>query len=376
MSLDSTYVQCKRCVMDTTDPDITFDAVGNCNHCSSFITHLATEKSIIAQQKNNLNAIISNIKSAGKNNEFDCIVGISGGVDSCYTAYLCKDLGLKPLLLHLDNGWNSEIAMRNIHKIAKRLELPYMSYVLDWEEFKQLQLAFLKSSLVDLEMPTDLAIPGALYEIAAKHKIRYVISGGNYASEGILPIKWGYHVKKDLKLYKHIVKKYGAIRRKKVPAIGYLSEFYYKFSKGIKSIYLLNYIDYNKEAAKKLLMEQFDWKDYGGKHHESRFTAFWQSYLLPEKFNIDYRKATLSTQICFGHKTREAALEELTLPAYNADKIALDKEYLCKKLMITADELAQLIADKPKFYTDFPNEEKRIDFIYAMYRKLYPNKRI
>ena len=123
--------------MDTTDPDITFDAVGNCNHCSSFITHLATEKSIIAQQKNNLNAIISNIKSAGKNNEFDCIVGISGGVDSCYTAYLCKDLGLKPLLLHLDNGWNSEIAMRNIHKIAKRLELPYMSYVLDWEEFKQ-----------------------------------------------------------------------------------------------------------------------------------------------------------------------------------------------------------------------------------------------
>lgn len=376
MSLESNYVQCKRCVMDTTDPDITFDAIGNCNHCSSFITHLATERSIITQQKNNLNSIISNIKSAGKNNEFDCIVGISGGVDSCYTAYLCKELGLKPLLLHLDNGWNSEIAVRNIHHLAQRLELPYMSYVLDWEEFKQIQLAFLKSSIVDLEMPTDLAIPGALYEIAAKHKITYIISGGNYASEGILPIKWGYHVKKDLKLYKHIVKKHGTIRRKKTPATGYLSEIYYKFFKGIKTIYLLNYIDYDKEAAKKLLMEQFEWKDYGGKHHESRFTAFWQSYLLPEKFNIDYRKATLSTQICFGHETREAALAELALPAFDADKIALDKQYLCKKLMLSADELAQLIADKPKFYTDFPNEEKRIDFIYAIYRKLYPNKRI
>lgn len=376
MSLDSTYVQCKRCVMDTTDPDITFDSDGNCNHCSSFTYHISQEKKITSLQKKNLDAVLSNIKTSGDKQPFDCIVGISGGVDSCYTAYLCKELGLKPLLLHLDNGWDSEIAVRNIHQLAQQLNLPYTSYVLDWEEFKQLQLAFLKSSIVDLEMPTDLAIPGALYEIAAKHKIKYIISGGNYTSEGILPIKWGYHVKKDLKLYRSIIKKHGTIRRKKTPAAGYLSEIYYKFFKGIKTIYLLNYIDYNKDEAKKLLMDRFDWRDYGGKHHESRFTAFWQGYLLPEKFGIDYRKATLSTQICFGQKSRDEALNELTQSPFNNEKIEEDKKYLCKKLQISEEELAHIIAQKPKYYTDFPNEEKRIDFIYSMYRKLYPNKRI
>jgi N-acetyl sugar amidotransferase len=376
MSLDSTYVQCKRCVMDTTDPDITFDSDGNCNHCSSFIYHISQEKKITSLQKKNLDAVLTNIKTSGGKQPFDCIVGISGGVDSCYTAYLCKELGLKPLLLHLDNGWDSEIAVRNIHQLAQQLNLPYTSYVLDWEEFKQLQLAFLKSSIVDLEIPTDLAIPGALYEIAAKHKIKYIISGGNYTSEGILPIKWGYHVKKDLKLYRSIIKKHGTIRRKKTPAAGYLSEIYYKFFKGIKTIYLLNYIDYNKDEAKKLLMERFDWRDYGGKHHESRFTAFWQGYLLPEKFGIDYRKATLSTQICFGQKSRDEALNELTQSPFDIEKIAADKKYLCKKLQISEEELAHIIAQKPKYYTDFPNEEKRIDFIYSMYRKLYPNKRI
>jgi N-acetyl sugar amidotransferase len=362
--------------MDTTDPDITFDSDGNCNHCSSFIYHISQEKKITSLQKKNLDAVLTNIKTSGGKQPFDCIVGISGGVDSCYTAYLCKELGLKPLLLHLDNGWDSEIAVRNIHQLAQQLNLPYTSYVLDWEEFKQLQLAFLKSSIVDLEIPTDLAIPGALYEIAAKHKIKYIISGGNYTSEGILPIKWGYHVKKDLKLYRSIIKKHGTIRRKKTPAAGYLSEIYYKFFKGIKTIYLLNYIDYNKDEAKKLLMERFDWRDYGGKHHESRFTAFWQGYLLPEKFGIDYRKATLSTQICFGQKSRDEALNELTQSPFDIEKIAADKKYLCKKLQISEEELAHIIAQKPKYYTDFPNEEKRIDFIYSMYRKLYPNKRI
>lgn len=376
MNLELAYVQCKRCVMDTTDPDITFDSEGNCNHCSSFISHISQEKKIISLQKKILDAVLSNIKTSGDKQTFDCIVGISGGVDSCFTAYLCKELGLKPLLLHLDNGWDSEIAVRNIHQLAQQLNIPYTSYVLDWEEFKQLQLAFLRSSIVDLEIPTDLAIPGALYKIAAKHNIKYIISGGNYTSEGILPIKWGYHVKKDLKLYRSIIKKHGTIRRKKTPATGYLSELYYKFFKGIKTIYLLNYIDYNKDEAKKLLMEKFDWKDYGGKHHESRFTAFWQGYLLPEKFGIDYRKATLSTQICFGQKSRDEALNELTQSPFDSEKIAADKKYLCKKLQISEEELAHIIAQKPKYYTDFPNEEKRIDFIYSIYRKLYPNKRI
>lgn len=370
------YQQCTRCVMDTTDPDIVFDGQGHCNHCNEYFNNIQKDVYDGERSDKQLAEIVQHIQAAGKGKQYDCLVGISGGVDSCYTAYLCKKLGLKPLLLHLDNGWDSEIAVKNIQTIAKKLDLDYMSYVMDWQEFKQIQLAFLLSSIVDLEIPTDLAIPAALHETAAKHGIKYLISGGNYTSEGILPLQWGYHVKKDMKLYNHIVKKYGAIKRKTIPAIGLLGEGYYKFAKGIKTIYILNYIPYNKDEAKAFMEKELGWQYYGGKHYESRFTGFWQSYMLPIKWNIDYRKATLSTQICAGHMTREKALEILKELPYDPAKVEEDKAYICKKLGITVDEFESIMAQPPLTYKAFPNQEKRIDFIHKTYRKLFPNKRL
>lgn len=361
--------------MDTTDPDITFDEIGQCNHCIQHYDTLQQNKYRGEKSKLELEQIIETIKFSGKGKEFDCLVGISGGVDSCYTAYLCKQYGLKPLLMHLDNGWDSEIAVQNIKNICKSLELEYVSYVLDWQEFKEIQLAFLRSSIVDLDMPTDLAIPGSLHVTAAKHGIKYLISGGNYSSEGILPLQWGYHVMKDMKLYNHIVRKYSTRPRKHTIAFGLMDETYYKLVKKIKSIYILNYIQYNKDEAKAFLEKELGWKYYGGKHHESRFTGLWQSYMLPVKHNIDYRKATFSTQICSGHLTRDEALKELLKLPYDESKIESDIQFFCKKLGISREEFGEIMQKEPKTYKSFPNQEKSIKFVHKMYQKIFPKKR-
>ena len=367
--------QCARCVMDTTDPDIEFDEMGNCNHCNEYFNNIQKEVYQGKASDDTLKEIISKIQDSGRGKKYDCLVGISGGVDSCYTAYLCKKMGLNPLLLHLDNGWDSDVAIKNIKAIAQNLNLDYISYVLDWEEFKEIQLAFLRASIVDIEIPTDLAIPAALFEIASKYRINYIISGGNYTSEGILPRQWGYHVMKDMKLYNHIVKKYSKVKRKKVPATGLLKETYYRFVKGIKIIYILNYVPYNKEEAKAFMEKELGWQNYGGKHFESRYTRFWQSYILPHKFDIDYRKATFSTQICAGHLTREEAINLLADAPYDENQIEEDKKYICKKLGISLEEFEKIMSEPPLTYRSFPNQEKSIERLHAIYRKIFPQKR-
>jgi N-acetyl sugar amidotransferase len=293
--------------MDSSDIDIKFDNEGICNHCKDFektISNPKLDKDIADQQ---LKHLIERVKFKGR--KHDCLVGISGGVDSCYTAFLCKEWGLKPLIIHMDNGWNSEIAVKNVKKVVTKLKLDYVSYVLDWEEFKEIQLAFLKSSIVDLEMPTDIAIAASLYQTASKYGIKNIISGGNYSGEGILPLTWGYHVLKDEKLYRYIVKKYSNQKIKKTPIVGLNGEIYYKFIKRIKYVYPLNYINYDKDEARKFLKKEFDWEDYGGKHHESKITGFWQSYAMPKKYNMDYRRATYSSQIISGQSNEMKLLK-------------------------------------------------------------------
>lgn len=359
------YRICGKCVMDSTDEDIVFDDNGNCNHCSNFeiILHAADLLKGTAPQ------LIERIRIAGEGKKYDCLVGISGGVDSCYTAYLCQKWGLRPLLMHMDNGWNSEISVRNVKKLLDKLGFDYESYVLDWSEFREIQLAFLKSSIVDFEMPTDIAIAASLYQTANKYGIPYIISGGNYSGEGILPLTWGYHVLKDEKLYRHIVKKHSNVKLQKVPVVGLKGEIYYKFIKGIKTVYPLNKIDYNKDEAREFLKKEFDWQDYGGKHHESRITAFWQSFAMPKKYNMDYRKATYSAQIVSEQITREEALEKLKSPAYNPETLERDKQYIAKKYGISLEELECYLALPPKTYKDFPNDKKRIDWFYGLYRR-------
>lgn len=364
------YRLCSRCVMDTSDPDITFSAQGYCNHCTDFFGRIANLTYQGERSDRKREALAGKIRLAGKGRDYDCVVGISGGVDSCYAAYLTKQLGLRALAVHMDNGWNSDTAVKNIKRVAEGLGLDYQSYVLNWEEFRDLQLAFLRASVPEIETPTDMAIPAALHRIAADNGVRYVISGGNYATEGILPAAWHYYAK-DLKFLRAIHGRFGKARLKTFPTFGYWEEMYYKFVKRIKTIYLLNYVPYSKGAAMELLQNEFGWLDHGGKHFESRITGFLHSYVLPTKFGIDYRRATLSTQICAGEVTREEALKVLEGPPFKQDQVSREMEYMAKKFEISVAELQQIMAKPPRSYRDYPNDQKRIEFIYSAYRRYF-----
>lgn len=372
MQIDSrAYQICIRCVMDTSDEDIRFNEQGVCHHCRDFEEVLKQPRYDKVKAPAALEALIKRVKETSADRSYDCIVGISGGVDSCYTAYLCHSWGLRPLLLHMDNGWNSDISVSNIKNLIDKLGLDYMSYVLDWNEFREIQLGFIRSSIVDIEIPTDIAIPAALYEVAAKHSIPFIISGGNYNGEGILPLTWGYHVLKDAYLYRYIVKKFSKVKLKKVPVVGLWEEIYYKFFKGIRTIYPLNLVDYDKNKARQFLKDNYGWRDYGGKHHESRITAFWQSYVMPTKYNMDYRRATYSSMIVSGQISREEALKGLDSLPYQEDNIPAEKEYIAKKFNISTQELDRCLSQAPKTYKDFPNQKNLIQWFYKIYGIVY-----
>lgn len=363
------YQQCARCVMDTSDPDIKFDEHGLCNHCTNYFDRIANLGYKGVESDEILKANIEKIKNAGKGRKYDCVIGVSGGIDSTYVAWVAKSNGLNPLLVHLDNGWNSDISIKNIRNLANILNCDYESFVLDWEEFKDLQLSFLKASVPEMETPTDIAIPGALHKVASKYGIKYIISGGNFATEGILPKTWHYDAK-DMRYLRSIHKKYGSKRLKQFPKFGFWQEAYYKFIKRIKIVYLLNYVPYNKEEAMQFLKDELGWQYYGGKHYESRYTGFVQSYIMPEKFKMDYRKATYSTQICTGEIDRATALEDLKNKPYNEETVPKEMAFLCKKFGISELEFQNIMNEPPKIYRDYPNNEKRLNMLYNFYRKM------
>lgn len=375
MITEENYQLCKRCVMDTSDPDIVFDASGNCNHCTDFIENLAPQMYHAGTSEQKLAVIVKAIKAAGEGKQYDCIIGVSGGLDSTYCVVKSIELGLRPLMVHLNNGWNKSTAEDNIKLISTKLNVDLESYVLDWEEFREIQLAFLRSSSVDVEIPTDLAIPAALHEMALKYNVKHIISGGNYATEGILPRVWGYHGMKDMRLYNHIVKRFGNVKRKKIPKFGFWDEFYCKFVKHIKMVYLLNYFDFDKVIAQQELREKHDIQPFERKHSESIYTSFCHSYLLPVKYGFDYRRATYSSQICSGKLTRVEALRLLETPSYDTTEVEKEKEYISKKLRISKDEFEILLSKPPLTYRDFPNSEKWIEFVHYVYKKIYPKKR-
>ena len=373
--INQSYKICTRCVMDSSDPSISFNQQGECNLCTEFIEKRAKHNYHGFKSDEEFKKLIATMKLAGKGKKYDCVVGLSGGVDSSYVAYLCKKNGLRVLAAHMDNGWNSNEAVQNIENIARKLDIDYESYVLDWEEFKDLQLAFLKASVPEAETPTDIALLAAVHQVANKHGIKYVISGGNFATEGILPKFWHYNAK-DIRYLKHIQKNFGTKPLRKFPFFGFAQEMYYKLFKGINIIYLLNYIPYHKNEAMELLTKELDWKYYGGKHYESVYTGFIQSYYLVKKFGIDYRRATLATQICTGETKREVALSELEKMSYQDEKAQREMEYVAKKLSISVDELKRIINLPAKWYTDYPNDEKRLGYIYDTYRKWFKKDKL
>lgn len=367
------YQRCTRCIMDTTDAEILFDEEGVCNHCTEYFK-LAPNYVYQGEKSDDaLKTLVAQIKKDGANSDYDCLVGVSGGVDSSYVAYLSKQLGLRILAFHFDNGWNSELAVKNVENIVKKLDVDYETWVVDWEEFKDLQIAFLKSSLANAETPSDHAFLAASYQLCAKYKIKYMLSGSNFATEGILPSSWGYNAK-DVKHLKGIHKIFGHIKFKTYPLLGFKKEIYYTYFKKIKMIRLLNYVPYVKEDAMKIIEKELGWVYYGGKHYESIFTRFFQAFYLPKKFNYDKRLAHLSTLICSGQITRDEALLELKKEVYPPDLLAADKEYVYKKLGMKAEEFQAIIDAPAKHYTDYPNDEKRLKFIYSIYYKLFGRK--
>jgi N-acetyl sugar amidotransferase len=349
---------CRKCVMDSeSDELITFNKQGVCNYCTNYdieISKLGTdeEKHSFITQK------IFEIKTSNKNKNYDCILGVSGGVDSTFLAYWCKQNALNPLVVHFDNGWNSELASKNIENICTILGFELNTFVINWAEFKELQLSYLKAGVIDIEALTDHAIYATLVNYAKKYKIKYIISGFNLVTEGIMPKEWVYD-KLDWNNIKDIYKNFG--NRKKIksfPHLTFLQKLYNYWFLKLDKIQVLNYIKYNKQEAKNLITKELKWVDYVGKHYESVFTKFYQSYILPVKFNIDKRKPHLSTLICSGQITREKALEELKTPSYNNSTIDDDKSYIAKKLGITINEFDALMKQTPKLHSDFKTEKK------------------
>ncbi len=365
MSEVSTYVQCTRCVLDNVDdPQIIMDEAGICNYCRryEYEEDLHVKKGQDASIA--LDAVVAKIKKAGIGKPYDCILGVSGGVDSTYLAYKAKELGLRVLAVHFDNGWNSELAVKNIEKILSNLDIDLYTYVVDWNEFKDLQLAFLKASVIDIELATDHAMLATLYRLALKKKVKFILSGHNIVTEQILPKHW-YFNKRDHIHIRAISERFGSVPLKTYPLLSSWLKFSVEWRR-IQSIALLNYLPYNKKAVKQLITEKLGWKDYGGKHYESIFTRFYQGYILPKKFGVDKRKAHLSNLICSNQLTRDEALEELKTPPYKPEQLSIDFEFVLKKLELTREAFEELMQKAIKDHEDYPTDVPIYDRFFVL----------
>lgn len=374
--MTSTYQICTRCIMDTTDPEIFFNEQGVCNHC--YDHDRLTKQKVMSGKAGEvyLKRLIEQMKYDGRNKSYDCIIGVSGGVDSTYVAYLVKHMGIRPLAVHMDNGWNSELAVKNIEETLKRLGIDLYTQVLDWEEFKGLQVAFLKASTPDSEIPSDHAIWAVLGNMADKLKIKYIISGFNVRTETHLPRTWSQgHF--DWKYIRTVNQLFGRSKLKTFPYIGFFT--YYRRLLTHKRIDILNYIDYNKSEAMKILENELGWRYYGGKHYESIYTRFYQGYILPEKFGYDKRRCHLSSLICSGEITREQALKELEKPTYSPIMQEEDREYVVKKLELSDEEFESILRAPKKTIWNYPSYTRTVEgplfnHIYKIARTLYRNR--
>lgn len=348
---------CTRCVMDTTDNEITFDEQGVCNHChffDSFSRYRWKKEGL-----DDLMELVDEIKNKEKNKLYDCIIGLSGGVDSSYLLYFAvKKLGLRVLAVHIDAGWNSLVAVSNIEKLVNGLGVDLHTIVIDWEEMKDVQVAFLKSGVANCDAPQDHAFFSALYDFAIKMKIKYILTGANIATESVLPISWGHFAMDGIHL-RDIHKQFGDKKLKRFPVTGFFKYyFYYPYFANLKVLAPLNYINYQKKEAIKELVQEFGWENYGRKHSESIWTKFFQNYFLPVKFGFDKRKAHLSSLILSGEMFREEALNELQKSLYNEYELKQDISYIQNKLEFTPQEWENIMQVPIRSYREYKNNEK------------------
>jgi N-acetyl sugar amidotransferase len=350
---------CSKCVMDTSDPNILFDNNGVCDHCHEFENYVKPNWHKGAKGKFELEKVIEKIKKSGKNKEFNCLLGLSGGVDSSYMLHMVvNEFGLRPLVFHVDGGWNSELAVHNINVMIDKLNLDLYTEVINWEEMKNFQLAFFKSGVPHLDVPQDHAFIATLYQFAEKYKIKYILNGGNFSTECVqYPMEWFYYGT-DMVHNKEILKKFGTIKMETYPFSSvFRHKIYLKYFKGVNVIKPLDYVPFIKKEALDLLEKKYGWKPYPQKHFESRFTKFYESYWLPERFGYDTRKIQYSSLILTGQMEREEAIESLKTTAYNPDTIQEEFNYIAAKLGITSSELHQYFKMPKKYYWDYKNQK-------------------
>lgn len=361
------YRICSRCCMDTSDHEIWFDDEGVCSHCHYFKNQLKHYWYPDEQGRKKLEKIVDEVRQLGKGKQYDSIIGLSGGVDSSYLACRVKELGLRPLAVHVDGGWNSELAVKNIEQIVSLTGLDLVTHVVDWEEMRDLQLAFLKSHVANQDTPQDHAFFAALYNFAVSNGIKYVISGSNYATESVLPVCWGFDPM-DIRQMNDIHAKFGSRKLKTFPTVGFFKfHYYYPIHKQMTVLRPLNFMHYSKTEAIEYLEKNYGWRYYGGKHYESRWTRFFQAYYLPTKFGYDKRKAHLASLVVSGEMSRDEALRELEKPLYDPKDLKEDKAFVAKKLGISLEELDALVQAKPLHYTDYKNNELNARLFYRGY---------
>ena len=334
------------------------DAHGVCNFCRDFEAKLS-ELQRLQGQPQALARLVETVQAAGRGKAYDCVVGLSGGVDSSYVLHLVKEQGLRPLAVHLDNGWNSELAVANIHALVDKLGVDLYTHVIDWDENRDMQLSMFKAGVIDIELLMDNAMLALNYQCAARYKLRHIISGSNRATEGVrMPRGWN-HFKLDAMNIRAIHQRFGTLPIKTHPLLGTLDHLRYKYWNKLEWVSWLDYVDYNKQAAVALLTERYGYKPYPYKHYESVFTRYYQGYLLPAKFNVDKRRVHLSTLIMSGQITREQALADLASPPYDPQQLQRDQQFILKKFGVDEAWLADYLKAPIHAHADYPSELPR-----------------
>ncbi len=354
------YQICTHCVMDTTDSVIVFDDSGVCDHCNTFYAKVLPNWDTGAAGQAELDRMVETIRKKGKGKDFDCIIGMSGGIDSSYLVYAAKEiLGLRPLVFHVDAGWNSQIAVNNIERLVDGLGLDLFTEVIDWEEMKDLQRAFFRSGVSHIDTPQDHSFFATMYKFATQHGVRHILTGANLSTECIRnPIEWMYY-QSDSRQIRDIHRRFGERPLHNFPLTSILwHKIWLPYARGIKVLRPLNHMPYIKVDARQLLMDRFGWQPYPQKHFESRFTRFYESYWLPERFGYDVRKVQLSSLIVTGQITRDEALAELAQPSFDKDTIGQEIEFVANKLDISIDELMDYMVLPKKTYRDYRNQEE------------------
>lgn len=361
--VDRPYQICTTCVMDTSDSKITFDSEGVCEYCLNYHANIRPNWHTDERGEAEIRAQIDKIKSERAHKDHDCLIGLSGGVDSSYLVHLAVNkFGLRPLLYHVDAGWNSQQAVNNIEKLVDGLGLDLYTEVVDWPAMRDLQLAYFKAQVPSLDTPQDHSYFAGLYNYATKNDIKYILTGANYSTECVRePLEWTYHAS-DLRQLKAIHRRFGTKSIKKYPTADiFKSKLYYRYIKSMQIVKPLNYVPYVKEEAMDELVERYGWQKYAHKHYESRFTRFFEGYWLPVRFGFDKRRPHFSSVILTGQMTRKDAIERLKKPAYDPATVADDFEYIATKLGITVSDLEALRDGPKKFHWDYPNNHWVID---------------